>query len=130
MERTSNRCPLMMGSTRLEDPRDDEASWVTVDFESVMKYTHDDEKLMEFVIDQILSSEATIAPNAQHYLQPMCISVPVVGLIRTEDNENEILARAEKLATWWLGEIRAKRLRIDRKMIFCQKVQEIVIIQE
>ncbi|KAJ5467344.1 hypothetical protein N7475_005096 [Penicillium sp. IBT 31633x] len=124
--RASDRCPYLVGSERLVDPADDTALWVTVEFDPVMKYTHDDERLIEFVIAQIQDSHATISAYAQHYHEPRCLSLPVTGYSSPEGNERAILAKAHDLATWWLAEIVAGEVRLDRNVIFSQYLQEVV----
>lgn len=126
-ERASDRCPFLVGSERMVDPADNTALWVTVEFGQVMKYTHDDEKLMEFVIEQIQDSHATISGYAKHYHEPRCLSFPVTGFSTPQGNEREIMSQAHTLATWWLGEIVAGKVRLDRKVIFSQYLQEIVL---
>ncbi|KAJ5164234.1 uncharacterized protein N7500_006064 [Penicillium coprophilum] len=116
--RETNRCPFMVGSERLVDPEDDIALWVTVEFPEAMKFTHSDEQLMEFVVQQVQNHNTSISTSAQHYRRHFCLSLPVVGYPRDEEHIDTVMALAETLALWWLGEIHAHKVHIDRNVIF------------
>ncbi|KAJ6128970.1 hypothetical protein N7471_010187 [Penicillium samsonianum] len=116
--RASDRCPFMMGPERLVDPKDDAALWVTIEFPAAMKLTHSDEQLMEFVVQQVQGHEINISTCAQHYLKHLCLSLPVVGAHGDEEHHGAVMAQAKTLALWWLGEILAQRVHLDRSVIF------------
>ncbi|KAK4860959.1 hypothetical protein LT330_004690 [Penicillium expansum] len=116
-ERTSDMCPFMVGSKHLVDPQD-VALWVTIEFPEAMKVNHSDEQLMEFVVQQVRNHNVNISAHAQHYLRHWCLSLPVVGVPRDEEHNDAVIAQAKTLALWWLGEIRAHKVHIDRSMIF------------
>ncbi|KOS38907.1 hypothetical protein ACN38_g10265 [Penicillium nordicum] len=114
----SDMCPFMMGSERLVDPQDDAALWVTVEFPEAMELTHSDEELMEFVVQQVENHKVNISTHAQHYQRSLCLSLPVVGVPSHEEHNDAVMAQAKTLALWWLGEIQAHRVQLDRNLIF------------
>ncbi|CAG8892594.1 unnamed protein product [Penicillium egyptiacum] len=114
--RASDSCPFMAGSERLVDPEDDAALWVTIEFPEAMKLTHTDEQLVNWVVDQILRHKISVSACAQHCQRPLCLSLPVVGIPR--DEEHNIRDQAKTLTLWWLGEILADRVHLDRNVIF------------
>ncbi|OQD62246.1 hypothetical protein PENPOL_c013G10795 [Penicillium polonicum] len=114
----SDMCPFMMGFERLVDPQDDAALWVTIEFPEAMELTHSDEQLMEFVVQQVQSHKVNISTHAQHYQRSLCLSLPVAGVLRDEERNVAVMAQAKTLALWWLGEIQAHRVQLDRNVIF------------
>lgn len=118
MGHASYMCPFMVGSEHLVDPQDDVALWITVDFPEATRFTHSDEQLMEFVVQQVQTHNINISAHAQHYLRHWCISLPVVGVPRDEEHNDAVMAQAKALALWWLKAIRAQRVHLDRSVIF------------
>lgn len=108
----------MTGSDRLVDPQDDAALWVTIEFPEEMGLTHSDERLMEFVVQQVQRHEVKIFTHAQHYQRSLCLSLPVVGVPGDEEHNDVVMAQANTLALWWLGEIQAHRVYLDWDVIF------------
>ncbi|KAJ5196043.1 hypothetical protein N7449_006522 [Penicillium cf. viridicatum] len=89
----SDMCPFMMGFERLVDPQDDAALW------------------------QVQSHKVNISTHALHYQRSLCLSLPVVGA-RDEEHNDAVMAQAKTLVLWWLGEIQAHRVQLDRNVIF------------
>ncbi|KAJ5686626.1 hypothetical protein N7536_009245 [Penicillium majusculum] len=115
---SSDMCPFMTGSDRLVDPQDDAALWVTIEFPEDMGLTHSDERLMEFVVQQVQRHKVKIFTHAQHYQRSLCLSLPVVGVPGDEEHNDVVMAQAKTLALWWLGEIQAHRVYLDWDVIF------------
>ncbi|KAJ5835652.1 hypothetical protein N7447_001678 [Penicillium robsamsonii] len=116
-ERMLDRCPFIVNSERMVDPEDVTALWITIDFPEAMKHTHSDEQLMEFVVKQIQSHNTGIFTSAQHYKRHFCLSLPIVKFPK-EENFIDFMAQAEALAIWWLREIRAQKVHLDREVLF------------
>ncbi|KAJ5418138.1 uncharacterized protein N7487_001688 [Penicillium crustosum] len=113
-------CPFMTGTDRLVDPRDDAALWVTIEFPEEMGLTHNDEQLMDFVVQQVQLDEVKIFNHAQHYQRSLCLSLPVIGVLGDEEHNDVVMAQAKTLALWWLREIQAHRVQLGWHVIFPQ----------
>ncbi|CAI7586555.1 unnamed protein product [Penicillium bialowiezense] len=95
---------FMFEGVNLSDIHDTDAVWVTVKLLHHISSTDDDERVMQFVVDQIKDGEVVVGtcslsrPGAQY----------LPGA----------LSHAQALANWWLEQIREGTIRLDRKHIF------------
>lgn len=99
------------------DPDDIEAFWVTVKIHKDLVFeTH--AGIMEFMIKQIQSRQATIEDQSQHMLQHSRISIPVlVAEVLPSDPEAQYDG-AVVIATRFLEEIRKGNVTLNLERIF------------
>ncbi|OQE34620.1 hypothetical protein PENCOP_c016G08137 [Penicillium coprophilum] len=113
------------GDQYAEDPKGKGISWITVELPFSMDPIYTNEMLLEFAILEMQSYRAVIYPESQHYVRHECISFPVVDYPTGTDDivqvTHIIMARPEEVAEFWLEELRAGRVTLDRERIFPPK---------
>ena len=105
------------------DPSDEAGYWwVTVTLpERMSRSPPTDEQIMCYVHDSIALEEmmgirhVQISERALHGQGKRCISLPVRGM---GQSQQDVMAQAVTLATWWLAQIRGRRVKLDQFMIF------------
>lgn len=91
--------------------------WITVGLPPEMtRDSHSDDEIVSYMIHMIGARDFLIGDRALHCMGARCISLPVKGFHREE--EDEITAYAELLAMWWLAKIRQGRVRINQYGVF------------
>lgn len=107
----------MFEGVNLSDIHDTDAVWVTVTLQHQISSTDDDERIMQFVVDQIKDGKVVVGASSLSRPGAQCISLalPVDRISRYLPGA---LSHAEALANWWLEQIREDTIRLDRKHIF------------
>lgn len=96
--------------------------WITVTLpEGMYRVPCTDEQIMRYVEEKIEFEEmmevrtVIIGDSALHGQGRRCISLPVR---RTGQSLQQAMTQGAVLASWWLTQIRYKRVKLDRFMIF------------
>ncbi|KAJ5129747.1 uncharacterized protein N7515_005786 [Penicillium bovifimosum] len=110
----SDFCPWRSSSGILREVADLDATWLTVELEEGM-ISLDDESLLRFVLTQIRSANAVVDICAQHYIRPMCLSIPS-RLI--SDSYAVIQAEASRLVMWRIKQVMTGKAWLDRRVLF------------
>lgn len=95
---------------------------MTVSLPFRMNSTHTDERLLEFAIHEIRRYRAIVYQIPQHAIRHECISFAVdinEAGVSLEQVTRAFMAQAEVVARYWLRELRAGRVTLDRDRIFC-----------
>ena len=108
---------FMFEGANISDMHDDDAVWVTVILNHHISPADSDERIMQFVVDQIKVGEVVIGPCSLSLVGAQCISLglPVDRISRYILGA---LCHADALAAWWLEQIREGVIQLDRSHIF------------
>ncbi|KAJ5881402.1 uncharacterized protein N7529_000074 [Penicillium soppii] len=107
---------FMSGGGHVADSCDNDAFWVTVILEDVSP-TDSDQDIMQYVADQIKAANVITGSSSLSRVGPRCISIGL-PLNRVSRHYLGLLEHAETLADWWLEQIRAGTVYLDREHIF------------
>ncbi|KAJ5550572.1 hypothetical protein N7535_001485 [Penicillium sp. DV-2018c] len=121
--RNHDLSPWKSKSKRLMEPADKETLWLTVELKEHTKLLNDDHRLLQYVIRNIRESNAVLDTRAQHYIRPMCLSIPCSMLpnpFETTNSNPDEVCRNEAVGRVYslIEKLRAGRLRIDRAVLF------------
>ncbi|KAJ5550568.1 hypothetical protein N7535_001489 [Penicillium sp. DV-2018c] len=120
--RNPTLCPWRKSSVLITEPEDEEASWLTIELKDHTQYL-DDRRLVLFMLRMIREDKAVIDRQAQHYIRPMCLSIPCKTVFSSYEtwivNPCEIIRNeAVELLKGVLDEVSEGNIYLDRAVLF------------